>query len=174
MIVEESASRIARDSNVKQVRGIAAIGLFLLAIDIPGELSIIFIPENPVIAWLARAVDTDYRPGVPGFAFAQAIAVVDILWLMPLYFVACVGLWRLKPWGFYLALACAPALVWNVMTDIVTDFIGGFANVRSVPFYLLLWVPYLVQPVVMLLVLWRQRALFLETAANPRTVRGQR
>lgn len=167
MIAEEVATRAARDSNVKQVRAIAAIGLFVLALDIPGELSIIFIPENPVIAWLARAVDTDYRPGVPGFAFAQAIAVVDILWLMPLYFVACVGLWRLKRWGFFLALACAPALVWNVMTDMATDLIGGFANVRSVPFYLLLWVPYLAQPAVMLLVLWRQRALFVKIRVNP-------
>lgn len=143
------------------MRAVAAAGLVLLAIDIPGELSIVIAPTNPVIAWLARAVDTDYAPASAGFAFARAIALVDLLWLMPLYFVACAGLWFLRPWGFFLALACAPALAWNVMTDMATDLLGGFANVRSAPFYLLLWLPYLALPVATVAVLWRQRALFL-------------
>ena len=150
-----------REIEAREVRTLAAVGLVLLAIDIPGELSILLAPTNPVIAWLARAVDTDYAPASPGFAFAQAIALVDVLWLMPLYFVACVGLWRLRRWGFFLALACAPALAWNVMTDMATDLLGGFANVRSVPVYILLWLPYLLFPVATLVVLWRRRALFL-------------
>ena len=149
------------EARVRAVRALALVGLVLLAIDIPGELSIVLAPTNPVIAWLARNVDTDYAPGSSGFAFAQAISVVDLLWLAPLYFVACAGLWRLKRWGFFLALACAPALGWNVMTDIVTDLLGGFANVRSVPFYLLLWLPYLALPVATVAVLWHQRSLFL-------------
>ena len=152
---------IDRDTRVREVRVLAVAGLVLLAIDIPGELSIVLTPTNPVIAWLARAVDTDYQPMSSGFAFAQAIALVDLLWLMPLYFVAYAGLWRLRRWGFFLALACAPALAWNVMTDMATDLLGGFANVRSVPFYLLFWLPYLALPVATIAVLWRQRSLFL-------------
>ena len=151
----------AGDRRPREVRLLAAVGLVLLCIDLPGELSIVLAPTNPVIAWLARAVDTDYAPASPGFAFAQAISLVDVLWLVPLYFAAFAGLWRLRPWGFYLALACAPALAWNVMTDITTDLLGGFANVRSVPFYLLFWLPYLALPLGTVAVLWRQRSLFV-------------
>ena len=150
-----------RQAGRREVRAVAAAGLLLLAIDLPGEMSIVLAPTNPVIAWLARAVDTDYVPGSPGFAYAQAISLVDVVWLVPLYLVAYLGLWRLRRWGFLLALACAPALLWNVMTDMATDLLAGFANVRSVPFYLLFWLPYLALPGATLVVLWRRRALFL-------------
>ncbi len=166
MTVLGGADATLVEARARAVRVLALVGLVLLAIDIPGELSIVFVPTNPVIAWLARNVDTDYAPASNGFAFARAIALVDVLWLMPLYFVGCIGLWRLKRWGFFIALGCAPALAWNVMTDMATDLLGGFANVRSVPFYLLLWFPYLTLPGATLAILWRCRSLFLEHKAG--------
>jgi len=150
-----------RAAGTREVTTLAIAGQILLAIDIPGEIAIVLAPENPVIAWLARAVDTDYAPASAGFAFAQAISLVDVIWLMPLYFLAFAGMRRLRPWGFYVGLGCAPALAWNVMTDMATDLLGGFANVRSMPIYLALWLPYLVLPLATVAVLWRRRSLFI-------------
>jgi hypothetical protein len=94
-----------------------------------------------------------------GAAFTQGFGIADLLWSVPLLFLAGIGLLKLRDWG-WLAAQLAHVLYWYSLTVILTrDFHAGSLAPGTI-----LFGPFTLFAAWAAVYLWLRRDLFWRAA----------
>ncbi|MGA1876021.1 MAG: hypothetical protein ACMUIA_10475 [bacterium] len=93
-------------------------------------------------------------------ATTYGFMIADLLWSVPLLFLATLGLWRLRPWGWTAAQMVHALWLFSMTVIFVRDNYTAW----SPGFVLFLVFPFI--SVWATLYLWRQRSLFWSKAAG--------